>query len=372
MKNVFNKALIDLTASHINRQFTDFDQTAFIELASHDLEHRELKDRANQIYLALKEYLPQNFEDAVEILLSTLLPVEDNVELDKLSSSDSGLVGWIVLPYTQYIGELGQGNLALSLDALKQLTKRFTSEFGIRYLLLSHPNETLSIIQSWCDDPCHHVRRLVSEGTRPLLPWAMQLPVFKQQPSFIIPLLTQLKNDESEYVRRSVANNLNDIAKHHPDLVADLAEKWLVGADKNTLRMVKHGCRTLIKQGHKKTLSLFGYDSPINISVSVTTAQKTVLFGESLSVAILIKNNAEQPQNILLDYVVYHQKANGKLTPKVFKWKTLVLAANEQIELTKSHVFKAISTRKYYSGSHKYAIQINGKELAEHEFNLTM
>ncbi len=372
MKNVYNRPLIELTADLLVSKHPEFDAADFVQLAGDDLENRELKDRANQICLAFKHYLPTDYKTAVKLLISVLTAVEDNQDLDLINSDKNGLAGWIVMPMTQYVGELGQHELEFSMSALKEMTKRFSSEFGIRYLLIAHPEASLSIMQSWLTDPCHHVRRLISEGTRPLLPWAMQIPEFKQRPAPVIKLLEKLKDDESEYVRRSVANNLNDIAKHHPDLVAEIATDWLINANKNRQRLVKHGCRTLIKQGHSKTLEAFGYINAALLQVELELATETVEFGNAQTINCKITNPETTSHKILLDYVIYHQKANGKLAPKVFKWKEFELAAGETVLLTKQHAFVPITTRKYYSGQHQCAVQINGKELALSAFQLVI
>ena len=394
MKDFYNVPLIELTAGHIKRHYADFDTTSFINIASDDIENRELKDRSNQIFLALQATLPTDFVQAISILENTLLPVADNVDLTAINadknSQNEGLAGWIIMPFTQYVGELGakdenKPHLDKSMHVLKAMSKRFTSEFGIRFLLLAHPQECLVIMNTWLDDSCHHVRRLISEGTRPLLPWAMQLPEFKNDPHMVMPLLEQLRDDDSEYVRRSVANHLNDVAKHHPEFVADVAERWLKEkledktAGVNRTRMVKHACRTLLKQGHAKTLSVFGYLPPQDIKVDLKLANTHIKLGEQLEIQLEIENvgksdaNSEKNKNehhLMLDYVIYHQKANGKLTPKVFKWKTLTLNAGQKVNLKKTHAIKPITTRKYYAGLHKVAVQVNGKELDMVEFEL--
>ncbi len=371
MKDVFNRDNIALCGRHIAAHHTGFDSKKFNEVATNELENRELKDRANQICKALSATLPKDFAAAKDILLASLRPVEDNQELSDVTTDEEGVAGWMILPYSQFIGEHGQHSVETSLDALKLMTKRFSSEFGIRYFFLEHPKVTLEIVARWTQDPCHHVRRLVSEGCRPLLPWAMQLPDFKQDPTHILPLLEALKDDPSEYVRRSVANNLNDIAKNHPQWVADLVEQWMVGADKHRVKLIKHGCRTLVKQGQPKVLRLFGFTPASAIESEISVLEPSITLGDSLAIGAVLTNTTSQESKLLLDFVVYHKKANGKLAPKVFKWKELTLAANATVQLEKSHPIKAITTRKYYTGEHQVALQINGEVQPPIDFYLT-
>lgn len=372
MKDVFNRQNIGICADLISAQLAGFDRNGFYNKAVENIEQHELKQRSQQIFEALELFLPNDFYHASQVLINTLHPVVNNQELGDISTNENGVAGWIILPYSQFVGVHGGHDVPLALETIRLMTKRFTSEFGIRYLYLSHPMECLDIVKGWLNDPCHHVRRLVSEGCRPLLPWAMQLPLFKSKPEHILPLLDALKNDTSEYVRRSVANNLNDISKHHPDLVADLIRTWLLEADINRLRLLKHASRTLIKQGHSKTLTTFGYGKPENIDVRLTLESHVIVLGEALNMAVTLTNRNCVATKVLLDFVVYHQKANGRVAPKVFKWSALSIDAYSKQTLTKKHVIKAITTRRYYSGLHYVAVLVNGQEFAKTEFELRL
>lgn len=372
MKNVFNLQLIQYCGNALAKHQDKFDVDGFCRLAAKDIDQNELKERSQQICEALVFYLPNDYLQAVALLVATLHPVTDNQELDAINTNNNGVAGWLMMPYSQFVGEFGSQHLTVSLSALAQFTKRFTSEFGIRELFISQPMATLAFTKTWLVDPCHHVRRLASEGCRPLLPWAKQIPLFKEQPELILPILEALKDDDSEYVRRSVANNLNDIAKHHPQLVADLMHRWSAGASKPRQRLIKHASRTLIKQGHPTTLATFGFGSPKHLSVQLNLEQAKLALNEKLLLNLTVTNNSACSINILLDFVVFHQKANGRLTPKVFKWKELTLAAHECVALQKFHHIKPISTRKYYPGEHQIAVQINGQEFSKTSFELTM
>ncbi|MDO6718897.1 DNA alkylation repair protein [Psychrosphaera sp. 1_MG-2023] len=372
MKNVFCRDKIRHCANLLALQIEGFDTDGFYQLASHNIDQHELKERGHQVFIALQQYLPENFEQAIAVLLATLQPVSDNQDLTDLTTDEHGVAGWMILPYSEYAGELGQANLPMALDALKQMTKRFTSEFGIRALFIAQPEKTLDVVRSWLVDPCHHVRRLATEGCRPLLPWAQQIPQFKANPTLIMFVLEELKDDESEYVRRSVANNLNDIAKHHPDLVADVVRQWSQNASKNRQRLIKHASRTLIKQGHIKTLETFGYRVPDDLVVELSIANDVVQLNERLEMHLQLTNKSDKALSVLLDFIIDHQKANGKLTPKVFKWKALELRAGESVKLNKAHHIKPINTRKYYKGEHQVAVQINGQIFAKTRFDLTI
>lgn len=372
MKNVFNREKIKFCAQALARQIVDFDVDGFYQLASHNIDQHELKERGHQVFIALKHFLPGDFEQAISVLLATLQPVADNQDLTDFTTDANDVAGWMILPYSEYAGEMGHAHHAVALDALKQMTKRFTSEFGIRSLFIAQPETTLDVVRSWLVDPCHHVRRLATEGCRPLLPWAQQIPQFKNNPASILFILEALKDDESEYVRRSVANNLNDIAKHHPELVADVVSQWSQNATKNRQRLIKHASRTLIKQGHIKTLETFGYRAPDELVVEFLIANNVVQLNDRLEMQLQLTNQSNKPFKVLLDFIIDHQKANGKLTPKVFKWKELTLAAGQSIRLEKAHHIKPINTRKYYAGEHQVAVQINGQTFAKTRFDLTI
>ncbi len=273
---------------------------------------------------------------------------------------------------THYVGLHGLEHFDLSMRLLKEMTKRSSSELGIRFFLLEKPERTLSVLKSWTNDSNYHVRRLVSEGTRPRLPWAMRLPAFIEDPAPILPLLEALKDDENEYVRHSVENNLNDIAQDHPDVVAQLAKRWLKKAGKNRERLVRHACRTLIKQGHQRTLQALGYGSPRVELKKLGILTPRVIFGEALMFELCLVSTSKQTQPLIIDYIIHHRKANGSMAPKVFKWKATTLASRETLRATKNHAIKKITTRVYYPGTHKLEVMVNGVSLGSKTFKLIM
>jgi 3-methyladenine DNA glycosylase AlkC len=280
------------------------------------------------------------------------------------SDSDAdGICGWAVLPLTMVVGDHWLDDFDAALEVLRQMTMRFTSEGAVRSFLLADQTRALGVMAGWIEDPNEHVRRLVSEGTRPRLPWAMRLPGLVSDPAPLIPLLTALRDDEEEYVRRSVANSLNDIAKDHPDLVAQIAAEWLHDADKNRERLVRHACRTLIKQGHPGALAAFGYEEPQVELVHLGVTSESVTYGESVEFTAELRSRSDRQQALVLDYVIHFVKANGRTAPKVFKWTKLTLDSGATRSLRRTHPIRPITTRRYYDGDHAVSLRINGRDL---------
>ncbi len=379
-KNVFNLRLIEGMAEHFHRHYSAFDKSAFIEQASVKLETLELKARSNQIVQAMQKYLPADFDHSAQILIASLLPLTEQLNIEQVTGgtiNQYGISGWAIMPMADFVGLAYQNNpeqvnFELAMQVLKEATKRFSAEFGIRYLINAEPEKSMIILNQWATDENYHVRRLASEGSRPRLPWGMQLSGFIDDPKPLITLLEQLKDDNEEYVRRSVANSLNDIAKDHPKLIEDLAENWLKNADKNRIKLIKHACRTLIKKGNKRIFAALGF-SPVALKNSeLTLNTNTLMFGNSLMLTLKLNSNSHQAQLINIDYIVHHQKANGSTSPKVFKWQSRTLKANEELLLTKKHTIKAITTRVYYPGIHKIEVLINGDVVCHSQFDLIM
>jgi len=367
-KNVFSAELVACLADHLQKHVEGFDRSSFESSVLEELEGLELKARAqliaDHLHLALPEVLGERFR----ILRSMLHPVED--AKTGFESDDDGVRGWGVLPMSMVVGQHGLDELDGSLSLLAEMTKRFSSEFAVRYFLLDDQTRALSIISGWVTDPNRHVRRLVTEGTRPRLPWAMQLPQLMADPSPMLPYLEALRDDEEEYVRRSVANHLNDIAKDHPGLVAQLAKDWMQGADKNRERLIRHACRTLIKQGHPVALEAFGLCPPELELESLTIETPIVDFGGALGFEAGLRSTSDKPQSLVIDYLVHFRKADGRLVGKVFKWKSFTLEPGHVHILERSHLIRPITTRRYYGGTQGLSLRINGRDFGYAEFEL--
>ncbi|TQV83687.1 DNA alkylation repair protein [Denitrobaculum tricleocarpae] len=360
-KNFISAALVDEMASHLSKAWPRFPREAFVAEAAHELDKLELKERSNQIVAALEHHLPDDFAEAAAILRASL-PDGDK----------TGLSGWAILPLNDYVGRAGQRHFETAMDLLEKITVLFSSEFGIRYFLLQDQPRALAQMRRWSENSNHHVRRLASEGCRPRLPWAMRLPALMKDPAPILPILARLRDDPENYVRRSVANNLNDIAKDHPDLVARIAAQWMKDASESRKRLIRHACRTLLKQGHQGALEVFGFTAPKKLSAELALHTPTLTLGENLLFELTLESDATASQDLMIDYAVHHVKADGTRSPKVFKWKSLSLESGGQTRLAKKHAIRPITTRRYYPGLHHVEVIVNGQAVARSYFTLSL
>jgi 3-methyladenine DNA glycosylase AlkC len=365
VRDVFNEKVVYQIAASLADVWHEFDAKGFSQAINSQLRPLSFSDRAALIRDTLWEYLPKDYPRALAIILNAL-PLEiPNCEV-------TGLNGFIVMPQNDFVAKYGLHHYDLSMQALYQMTKRFTAEGAIRAFILKYPEKTLAILAEWAEDENCHVRRLVSEGTRPRLPWAIQLKPFMEDPRPVLNLLEKLKTDPALMVRRSVANNLNDIAKDNPDQVVKTLRRWSKIDDEGTQWLIRHAARTLVKQGNKEALAILGYDSEVGVTVSKLELDKTtVKMGGELNFSFEIKSKSRQTQRLVIDYIIHHRKANGKLTPKVFKLTKKDLAAGESFQISKKHSFRPISTRKYYPGTHALELQINGALFEKVNFELT-
>jgi 3-methyladenine DNA glycosylase AlkC len=370
-KELFNPALVRDLAAHLKRRWKPFDDKSFIAAALKDFKDLEMKARASQIATALGAYLPRDVPWALKLLVATLRPLDKSGE--PVKDPAKGLAGMVIWPMGDYVARHGLAHVDQSLATLRELTIRSTAEFAIRPFLARDPKKTLSVMKTWAKDKNHHVRRLASEGSRPRLPWGLRLKSFVKDPAPILPILETLKDDPSDYVRRSVANSLNDIAKDHPDLVARIAAKWMKGASKNRARLVRHACRSLIKAGHEGTLAALGFSSKPDVTLKTFTLDTPkVKFGDHAAFAVELHSTGQAPQSIVLDYVIHHRKKNGGTTGKVFKWKTLTLKPGEAVRLERRHALRAITTRVYYPGEHRVEVLMNGQVMGGGIFELKL
>jgi 3-methyladenine DNA glycosylase AlkC len=369
-KNKISAELVAVTGYHLDRHLSVFDRSSYEAAILSKLDALELKERAQLIADETHKVLPAALGERYRILAAMLYP-EEGVGIDA-PSDERGIRGWGLMPLTRIVGEHGLEDFEASLALLKEMTKRATSEFDVRPFLNADQDRALKIMAPWVGDESVHVRRLVSEGTRPRLPWGMQLKKLIADPAPTLPLLEALKDDPEEYVRRSVANHLNDIAKDHPDLVAGLAADWLKDAAKNREKLVRHACRTLIKQGHSGALEAFGLGPPEISLASFAVRTPVVDHGSSLAFDVEIKSVSGKSQSLVIDYVVHFRKANGTLAPKVFKWTSATLEPGQTLALARKHPIRPITTRVYYPGEQLVSLRINGQDFGCVSFELNM
>ncbi|MBK7003142.1 MAG: DNA alkylation repair protein [Rhodoferax sp.] len=325
-----------------------------------------LMPRGKLIARALQRHLPPDYGEALRILLASINQPHGR-------TPGLSLASFLFLPHTVFVAEYGLEHFELSMQAQHTLTQRFTAEFSIRPFLQRYPEATLARLLEWTRDPSEHVRRLVSEGTRPRLPWASRLGAFVRDPAPVLALLEHLKDDPALYVRRSVANNLNDIGKDHPALLAATASAWLEGATPERRWIVQHALRSAVKRGEAGALAALGFGASADVVIGQPRiAPQQAVVGGTLAVAFDVTNNTALPQRVLVDFAVHYIKANGQSRAKVFKLKTLDLAAHETQRVGKQISLAEMSTRKHYPGLHRVEAILNGRAQALGGFELTM
>ena len=354
LKNHYGRHIPETIAGMICAVYPDFPAVAFMDDVLKEYDSLELMSRGRHIARALRRHLPKDYTEAAEILMASLGPPFDKI-------GDNGMSPFLYLPHVFFVAEFGLGHFAISMRAQHALTQRFTAEFSIRAYLEHHQDATLKMLRDWASDPSPHVRRLVSEGTRPRLPWAPRLKNFQRDPTPVLALLELLKDDPELYVRRSVANNLNDIGKDHPDLLVATAKAWLVGASPQRVRLVRHALRSAIKNADAAALSLLGYTAaPGLVLREGKISPKRIPIGASTQIAFSVQNTGSKTLDVLVDFRVHFIKANGQASPKVFKLTALTLAAGETKRLSKSISLAVHTTRKPFPGRHAVDVLLNG------------
>jgi 3-methyladenine DNA glycosylase AlkC len=356
MKNLFDANSYSAIATDLARIDSHFDATRFLSICLDGLDQRELMDRLRQTAIAFNATLPGSYRDKVNVL---------RLHAARICH------GFIGIWPCEFVGRFGLDDVPASLDALAFFTGFGSAEFAIRPFLVRDLTGTLAVMRTWAVSDNEHVRRLASEGSRPRLPWGTRLTALVANPSPSFDILNALRADDSLYVRKSVANHLNDICKDHPDTVLDLVATW-DRADTRTAWIVKHALRTLIKRGHPRALTLLGAGKPARVNVTFAASPQRLALGGKLALEAVITSPASKSQRLLVDYVVHYARASGKAAEKVFKWTTLDLSPRAAHTLIKRQVIRDFSTRKHHAGIHRVELQINGRRLAESSFRLSV
>ncbi|WP_336818002.1 DNA alkylation repair protein [Cedecea sp. MMO-103] len=364
-KHAFNHGLLQDIASLIARHHPAFNAKAFLKQAE-NLDKLEMKARVQAIRDALAAELPQDYPAALGVVVAVL--------------KEHKLRGFAVWPFAEFIQVYGLNHPALSLEALKVVTVCFTAEWAVRPFIKQDPDATMRFLLKCAQDESVDIRRWASEGTRPRVPWGEKLHLFIKDPAGTRAILDALKFDPELYVRKSVANHLNDITKDHPDYVIQLLQNWQQqakqsGGDdvKKVAWITRHSLRTLIKNGHPDALALIGVQHGADVALDAfSLKQKAIALGENLAFKVSLRSTSRSSQNIVVDYVLHFMKANGSLAPKVFKLRTFELPAGASVTIEKKHAVKTITTRQYYPGVQRIEIQVNGKVLGGDEWVLDL
>lgn len=321
----------------------------------------ELKQRTRKVTIALHGVLPSDFEKAAACLINIS-------NTYKKENYDGPAYPLIFLP--DYVELYGLDHFDVSMDALEQITQLISAEFAIRPFIIKYPKRAMKKMLQWSKHKSHHVRRLSSEGCRPRLPWAMGLPDFKKDPSSILPILENLKKDKSEYVRRSVANNLNDIAKDHPQIVLKVAKHWR-NLSPETNWILKHGSRTLLKQGLNEALDFHGFDPDLKTKVpELKIDSKKIKIGQAGEFFFKVANQEKKKTNLRIEYAITFLTSTGKCSRKVFKVSEKEFNPDETINFVRRQRFTDFTTRKHYPGKHKLEVIVNGKPKTSLDFEL--
>lgn len=361
LKDLFSEAYLRRVSERISQVIPSFWVGGFEQdVFSDDWKHYQLKQRYHHMARCLRAQLASDYPKLIDQLIAIAA---------HLQASKMDIVGLEHIFIPTVIELYGNGNLLDSVRGMEHITELASCEFAVRQFFVSDTEQMLSIATAWCHHPNPHVRRLASEGARPALPWGRALKAFKADPRALMPLLTKLKDDPSLYVRKSVANHLNDISKTHPELVTQTAKQWK-GTSKASDWIIKHACRTLLKAGNTEILPVFGYQKPDHLSLENMTCSDDVAAGDQLHFGFEVTNRANAPQKLRLEYAIGFLRKNGQHNQKVFMIRDQDILANQTISIHKKHSFRPISTRVYYPGAQYLLLKVNGVEWIKKTFEL--
>jgi 3-methyladenine DNA glycosylase AlkC len=361
MDELINSTVVDRLRSSLKTVDPTLDLSMLTQACA-PLDGMRLRERVDLVRDALLTDLPDGFP-ATERIVDAVLSVPE-------------FAGWMIWPTTEFVAARAlQDATSVAFDAgmalLARLTVGLSSEFAIRAMLIARPQRALETVETWTADENEHVRRLAGEGTRAYLPWAKRVPWLIENPDATRGILDALYRDSAEYVRRSVANHLNDLSRVDPALVTRTARAWAENPDGHTPWVIRHGLRTLIKKADPEALVLVGYSGD-RMRVDRPEVSNTIvrIDRDALTFTAVITNEDDTAAAVAIDYSIGFQRANGTISPKTFKLTSRKLAAGESVTVTKTHSFRRISTRTYYPGRHVVTVQANGTRSPEAEFTV--
>lgn len=357
LRDMFNQAFYKKLAEAFSKADKEFDQKIFVKEVCSNLPDLSLNQRMRNTSEKLNKFLPYPYKKQLEICMKVIPEIQR---------------GYVTLLFPDFVGLYGKEHVDLSLEALKYFTKFGSSEFAIREFLKIDFKRTIREMEKWAKDKDHHVRRLASEGSRPRLPWSFKLDEVIKNPAATSRILETLKTDSEPYVRKSVANHLNDISKDNPEYMLAMIKSW-DHADKHTAWIIKHASRGLIKKGNADSLSVFNFEKDPKINIgNISLGKNKLKLGDTLAFTFEIESAKKKPQKLVVDYIIHYVKKGGEQSPKVFKLKELNLLPGQKVVISKRQVLKDFTTRKHHSGMHRLEIMVNGKVFATTDFSLSV
>ena len=355
LKELFNKPFYEHLATEFRRADSNFDAKSFVKKVTENLDDLSLNQRMRNTSIVLPEFLPTKFEHSVE-LMKKVIPNTKR--------------GYTNLLFPDFVSVHGMSNFDTSMKALHFFTQFGSSEFAVRVFLKADFDKALNYMNKWASDKNHHVRRLASEGSRPRLPWSFKLEKVIQEPEHTRSILEALKADKELYVRKSVANHLNDLSKENSDYMLNLIKTW-DQQKPETAWIIKHASRTLIKKGHAGSMQIFGFENKPQIEIAnFKLKSQKIKLGQNLEFEFDIVSKKSKPQKLVIDYIIHYVKKSGELSPKVFKLSETNLESKQIQHFKKKQILKDFTTRKHYAGRHELEIQVNGSVFAKTTFKL--
>jgi 3-methyladenine DNA glycosylase AlkC len=362
LKDHFGVGVVERLATEVAAVHAALDRGAFVREALTGFEALALMARGGHLAEVLGRHLPASFPEAISVLMCSLGPQRP---------AESPMGGFYYLPHTEFVARFGLEHADTSMAALHELTQRFTAEFALRPFIEREPQRVFQTLQRWVTDPSEHVRRCVSEATRPRLPWGRRLRALQADPSPSLPLLEQLRDDPSGYVRRSVANHLNDLGKDHPELLLDIARRWMADAGPDRRGLLQHALRSRLKAGDREALALFGCEEPPNVRIdALELSPHSPRVGDTLRLGLRLHCTSDRTQTLNADLCIGFVKADGRVSTKVFRLRRFDLAPGQSVLVKKSIFLRDLSTRRHYPGWHPVGLRLNGHDLPLGGFQL--
>ena len=358
LKDLFDRDSVGALGDAVVAAFPSFDKNAFLQrVFDAGWPARELKQRMRHVTTLLHELIPGAYRDQLEVLVKAAPHLKR---------------GFPALVFSDFVEVYGTADWEASVPALARFTRLESAEFAIRPFIADQQERTLAQMFEWAGDADPALRRLATEGCRPRLPWGMRLHALVADPTPILPILERLHEDPDESVRRSVANNLNDISKDHPDIVVDLLRSWNPEEGSDLYRLARHALRTLLKNGHPGALGVLGFEPSPSVRLEALTLEPAaVTIGGSARLTFAIVSTLGDPQPVMVDFAVHYVKADGSTSRKVFRLGSLVMQPGRPVQFSRKLSFKQMTTRVHRPGTHRVEVLANGEVAGSIEFQLS-